>query len=334
MHDFYVSLKFNKFNTTVKSLYRLFVAGCMLQKLKLPGSTREGHNYSKKQLMHLLVLQYWNKTGTYAGDMMKHNTGIFNEELGETTFSMLARCTLGDTILNEFEHMNKMYCLLPVLREIKDEVFEDSGLTNSLSWRHTIKVDGDEVSTSTLFFKSMIKRIKRGTHKVYAQDTFCYRNYEGAFRRQEISTLPNVYMNREDLRACVLSLYTKIDYDIHTYFLYRYSNVWPEAKTNVSVEGKDYLPTDDDSSVNNSSDDEVTRRRLDYGDVATPTQEREHKISNKSSDDEDTDGTPLQYFNSSNHWGNINNENVLSVPRQRHTPVLYLPSKRRINGKS
>ena len=128
----------------MKCIYRLFIAGTMLRDIKVPNKGKF-HNYPKVILMNLLILDYWRTQDHVVWKMMKSNFGILNEESGEQTFSLLGRSVLGDTVLSQFDHMNKVYSLLPITRSIKGEIMQDQHSSSSISWRHTIHDDSDEV---------------------------------------------------------------------------------------------------------------------------------------------------------------------------------------------
>ena len=87
---------------------------------------------------------------------------MFNEELGELTFSILARSVLGDHTRYDFDHMDRLFRLLKVYRAVKSDVVADnSNASNSLNWRHKINKVGDEVTSTQLFFKRINQKPKR-----------------------------------------------------------------------------------------------------------------------------------------------------------------------------
>ena len=160
---------------SIKTLYRLFIASSMLYNVNVPGR-RSAHNYPKMQLSYLLILQYWKSIDHCTYKMMLNNMGIFNEELGEIGFSILARASLGDHIKDDFDHMSKLYKLMPVYRDLKREVLRDNNIATSLSWRHKIDIGGDEVMTCGLFFKKIIRQIVAGTYRSYSSVRSTYVN--------------------------------------------------------------------------------------------------------------------------------------------------------------
>ena len=171
----------------MKCIYRLFIAGLMLRDIKVPNKGKF-HNYPKVILVNLLILDYWRTQNHVVWKMMKSNLGILNEESGEQTFSLLGRSVLGDTILSQFDHMNKVYSLLPITRSIKGEIMEDQHSSTSISWRHTIHLDSDEVRATSIFFKTTIKEILANRFQSYDGSNDSYTSRISAARK-----LTNVY---------------------------------------------------------------------------------------------------------------------------------------------
>lgn len=331
VQDYYVCLKFNRGDKCILALYRLFVASCMLHKVKVPGRSH-AHNYPKIQLTYLLILQHWKDTRFCARDMMVNNMAIFNEELGEIGFSILSRAVLGDHTTDDFDHLNKVYSMIPVYRDIKKEVLQDNALPSSLSWRHKINTQGDEVLTTGLHFKKLIRQIVAGTHRSYHHQVNLCRNATVASQNLVPNILDTVLMSQSKLCSHVDELYRSLQQDIHCDFLYRFHNIWPEAKvdvddpddvsftneevneTDVTYEEKEQIQTDVELSC---EDHDVTLP----SDCLSP-------ISNASDHEEVKNNQSLN--KSWNSWGTIHEENCVVGPRSRALTTLYLPSKRRI----
>ena len=64
---------------------------------------------------------------------MKENMHMYNEELGEISFSVLARCVLGDNHKSDLQHMRSLYKLLPVYRDTKDQLLADTVSSDSIN---------------------------------------------------------------------------------------------------------------------------------------------------------------------------------------------------------
>ena len=151
VQDYYLSLRFNNVAFSVQMLYRLYVASSMLRHMKIKGRGT-AHNYPKMELTQLLILEYWRKVGYYAGDMMEANMSIANEELGEATFSLLGRAVLGDSCRSDFQYMRGVYKLLPIYREVKNDLSTQQGKKDTINWHHRIKEDDEAVLSTRVFF--------------------------------------------------------------------------------------------------------------------------------------------------------------------------------------
>ena len=327
-HDFYLCLKLNDGEKMLDATYKLFIACCMLHKFKVTVSGGRSHHYPKIQLVHLLVMQHWEEKGSCVTQMMAHNTGIFNEELGETTFSMLSRCTLGDTIKDNFAHMSKMYSLLPLLRDVKDDVVGDIGLADSLSWRHVIDEFGEEVVTSSLFMKRIIRLSTRGTYKVYDSESSQFRHNNITLQTPHSI---EVYMDKESLNNYVTDLYQKVSNDLHTYFICRHESDFPAIEHVVQYEPGDMPEFDSLSPVEDDNEDHFlssVNLSESIGDNTLP--EHDEYADNTL---EEVNATVMEspYLNRSwNAWGNISRENLMIGSRDRRSPVRLLPTKRRL----
>lgn len=200
----------------------------MLHQCRNLGATR-GHPYPKIMLAFLLVLQYWRETNYCAYEMMKSNMSMFNEELGELTFSILARSVLSDHTKDDFAHMDRLFRLLRVYRDVKSDVVADNAGSNSLNWRHKIDKNGEEVRTTELFFKQIIRQMVSGTYKSYDGSAKCYTNATNGATMKVNPTSPIVYMTKVELADYVQTQLSAIRVDMRSNFLYPYKHIWPEC---------------------------------------------------------------------------------------------------------
>ena len=159
-------MKLNDRRLSVKALYRLFVAAYMLRAVIIDGYSKS-HDYPKKMLAYLLTLNYWRHHDMPIWKLMENNICLFNEELGEMYYSILSRCVLGDNIKSNFDHMNKIFKLLPVYRSIREEMFQDNNNKDSITWHHKVPVDSQDVTATIFFFNRLIRHIVEGKHRSY-----------------------------------------------------------------------------------------------------------------------------------------------------------------------
>ncbi len=77
--------------------------------------------------------------------MMKENMLRVYEELGKLSFSVLFGCIVGDNQRSNFEHTKKIYELLPVYMDVKQDIEVDNTNKHYIGWSHKIDIDSDEV---------------------------------------------------------------------------------------------------------------------------------------------------------------------------------------------
>ena len=305
----------------------------MLHNVKIPGSKRQGHNYPKIQLAHLLIMQYWNKYDSCATRMMTDNMGIYNEEFGEITFSMLAKCTIGDTIKDDFDYMNKMYTLLPILRDLKDDILDDSNVSDKLSWRHVIDEQGEEVLTCSVFFKRIIRQICSGTFKAYNPSGYVYKNSITSISEMQTSSLPLVWMDNDNIESYINDLYGKIYKDVSTFFLHQHVDIWPGAHIPISHEEHDMSANELSSIEDECSDvNDDESYMLQHNNIDINRTDNSCSDLDNFSNDDSFEVSQSPYLNRSWHaWGTINNENRMFGKRSRIVPQRYSPSSPRNN---
>ena len=222
----------NSIDISVAALYRLLVVSIMLYSCKVPNAG-QAHNYPKMMLSYLLILEHWRQTKHYTLAMMKQNMSCVNEELGEMTFSVLSRCVLGDFLKSDFEHMSKMYSLLPVYMNIKNDIMHDTGKKDSISWRHTVDMNSDEVRSTSFFFKRTITTILANRHQSYDGNSACFINEFSARQHLTRSTSGLVYL--EDTTNICIKLVKQLRRELYNNFLSGHHDIWPDIYNNGRI---------------------------------------------------------------------------------------------------
>jgi hypothetical protein len=221
-----VALRFNDLRVSIRALYRLFIAGIYLKNVKVPHKGT-AHNYPMMILSYLLILEYWRGIDHVSIKMMKDNTMIVDEELGELCFSVLGRCVLGDTCKSNFEHISKMFKLLPIYREVRDEIAGETR-SSSIAWRHKVTDDCDEVKSASLFFKRLIKQVMDKTYKSYDGSPSSFNSAQTAStclttRYTPVIVIPQVVVDE------LPKLYAGIESKLCGSWLKPHKDMWPEA---------------------------------------------------------------------------------------------------------
>ena len=150
----------------IEQLHRLFCVSVMLRNAKT-NNRGKAHNYPQLILSYLLILAYQRKHNLYPYQMLIRNQTVYNEDLGEITFSVLSRCVLGDNNKSNFDHLNQMYTLLPYVKQVVNSISDDTGVPNTLNWRKTIPISGTEVTHTGDYFKKLIQLVVAGQFRSY-----------------------------------------------------------------------------------------------------------------------------------------------------------------------
>lgn len=230
----------------------MFCVTLMLRKAK---SIHWGtaHNYPKMILANLLVLAHWTNTDYVAKHMMETNISCVNEEMGEMTFSILSRSVLGDQHKANIDHMNDLYALLPVYRAIDQDVLNDARSPSSLSWRHKINPQGDEVKAVEMFFRQKLTEVSKQNFQMYDGSVASYKSRVSAAGHLTQCVSPPVWV--PDVLEMVPPLFEEIKDDITGYWLHRYTNVWTVGKENDIHRSIFYEGQGDESSDESERDE-------------------------------------------------------------------------------
>ena len=247
VQDYYLHLRRKDTYGIVISLYRLLLVTIMLKHSKI-AHRGTSHPYPKMILANLCILAHWKSTDFVGFRMLSSNISLFNEELGEMTFSLLARCVLGDTARTQIEHLNNLYKLLPIYRLIKDDIIGDVANSTSISWRHKVDPSGDEVNAVAHFFQQKISQLNRVHFTTYDGSPGCYKSRNAAAAHLVRDVTPTVYL--PDVMQLVPAMFDSITASVHGNFLGEFSQLWPprqgaENDPDAS-DHTDYQTEDDD----------------------------------------------------------------------------------------
>lgn len=314
----------------------------MLHYSRNAGATR-GHPYPKIMIAFLLILQYWRASNFCGYEMMKSHMSMFNEELGELTFSILARSVLSDHTRDDFIHMDRLFRLLRVYRDVKSDVVADnSGAANSLNWRHKINKAGEEVLSTELFFKKIIRQMVSGTYKSYDGSPKCYTNAQSASELKMNPNSPIVFMEKAALDEYLQTQLAAIRNDMKTNFLYPYTHIWPEAVNHDDeheeglqvVQRQGAVPFEEDEvDVDDQEDQELKQNVADDGGEVDNDKIVEEEFDDAKENIPDPDHVVDAYEQRTwAAWGTVNQENQVSGKRPRVAPNRFVYTARRQGG--
>lgn len=207
------------------------------------------HDYPKMQVSYLFIFDHWRSHNMPINQMLLNQMSLVNEELGEISFSMLGRCVLGDNIKSDINHMNIMYKLLPVYREVKNDIMADRGSSNSLTYHHKIQSDSKEVTATGFFFNQCIQKIMSGHYQSYNGSKEALRSSQAASTNMTPQFSPIVYL--DNVIEYLPAIYETINNNIYGHFLHDYKHIWTEADVEVLPQHNEQQDIyDSDSSEN------------------------------------------------------------------------------------
>jgi hypothetical protein len=211
------------------------------------------HDYPKMILSNLLILEYWRTTGHYTLDMMSESTAIANEERGEIMFSLLGRCVQGDPMKSDFEHMNSMFKLLPVYRDVKKDIlFEgDQNEENkqSITWHHKVPLNSPEVAATSFFFNRLIDDITAGRYLSYDETQRSYRSGAIAATAKTTAHMPIIFI--ADVTPLLEPILVSLQRALNVPFVRENHHIFP--------------PIDEDKDDHSDLDNEEEKRDGMYG---------------------------------------------------------------------
>ena len=224
--DYYVQIKMNDLEKSIASLYRLVLVTTMLRRVKVVGRGK-AHQYPTEMLSHLLILEHWRKIGYVGYEMMKKNTSVNNEEAGESAFSLLARAVVGDNRRTDIQHLSDVFSLLPLYREIKEDIRHDLNFARTISGRTTIKEDSTEVAQAAFFFNQLIIRAQTSRFRTYDGSKLSFTNRTAATANLTTGVTPIVY--NCDVLDEIPGMFEDITTAITGSWLQAFRDLWPEA---------------------------------------------------------------------------------------------------------
>ena len=92
---------------------------------------------------------------------------MFNEEVGEHSFSMLSRIVLGDTIKCSFSHMNKLYALANAYRTNIEDMTSDQYRRLRPNKGYDLRKKTALRDAIEAFVHSLIRNVRANTYTVY-----------------------------------------------------------------------------------------------------------------------------------------------------------------------
>ena len=261
--------------------------------------------YMRSIMMQLLNLMHQKQHNLPSWQMFSKSTAVFNEEVGETSFSILSRLVLGDTTKCSFEHIDLMYGLIHTYRANNADMTGDQLRKTRPNKRYRLDKKQETAEAILAFMQHTIRAIKANTYRIYPGKPDKHnRSYKGA---DEAST---VKVERTELltkweRAALVHLDTQVDvmkkHARATYFGHwagtNCIEQWPEMKSFIPaaepyrMPAAMHFPDDDIAESSAGEDDEDVIAEISEDDYHSDNSTKGSKVSSsassKASSDED-----------------------------------------------
>jgi hypothetical protein len=210
----------------------------------------EHNQYSRNIYLNLQILQFNKVHNTAYWRMFEQNPACLNEEPGETSFSVLSRCTVGDTSKSKFDHLSTMYAALPLYRQIAEDTRHDIGAPLIKPGHSKIREDALEVKAVEAFFLQKIRELKSNTFRIYRGTERSYSCQIQAHKNMKAGGIPEeIY--QDDVTGNVEGIRKFYEKNYKNHWLTDYQLEWPEA---VTVNNDN---SEDDSTIAGNSENEV-----------------------------------------------------------------------------
>jgi hypothetical protein len=244
--------------------------------------------YTRCLMLHLNVVTQHQQQETAVHEMFESNPGAMNEEGGEICFSVLARASVADTQKMKFEHMNKLYKLLHVYREITEELNDDlNGPLEEKKYstgRFIINPESQEVLETISYFRGVIRNILAGAHTAYDGTLQGYQSKATALLHQvpqEPDKSQDLILNREKTLNHIHAQKLWLEKKFQEFWVANHADVWPSAAFEHEEHDSDVTLTPE------SVTDEVGT------DIEEPMLREEEDLHQREEDSSSDDDRPL-----------------------------------------
>jgi hypothetical protein len=211
-------------------------------------------SYSRNMYMNYSILMYHQSINSTFWKMFKEQIICTNEEAGELSFSVLSRCTLGDTVKSKFEQLSRMYSLLHVYRQINQDMADDMGLKKQRHGNASIKKDSPEVTIVAAYFTTKI--IECRNHAFYEYDG-SKKSYQSKIYAQSrmIRNMNPKMIWQDDISAIIKKHEKYVKENMSQYWIHNFTDVFPLDRNPIVVEHDD-AKLEDDVAIQSSDEDE------------------------------------------------------------------------------
>jgi hypothetical protein len=211
--------------------------------LLLLASLKQGE-YVRSLVAHLNILCCQENDGTVIWQMYSHDPSCFNEEIGENSFGVLARCVLGDTQKSKFKHVSDMYSLIHLYRQVNEDTKDDiAGPLQEKKFTtgtFMVKDDSEEVAEIGAFFRTSIREVLSNSFRVYDGSVKGRTSKANAQQSMMRNEAPKQMLDLRASKAFVIKQVAKVKCTVvGQYWLAQYRHIWPEADVRPEADPDD-----------------------------------------------------------------------------------------------
>ena len=147
-------------------MYKLLIVMAQLE-LPKPGSRSQ---YTKSMMLNLMTLKYHKLKQDCIWRMFKKDPGVFNEDVGETFLSALARSINGRPNKHDIDYVREQYWMVKTYSVVSDCINRYWGHELQDSRRGIIRDDDETVFAIGAYFRRLLTQLQRNKAEVYAPD--------------------------------------------------------------------------------------------------------------------------------------------------------------------
>jgi hypothetical protein len=247
--------------------------------------TLNDKSYTPGVYCSLLVWAYQRRTNGFAWKMFVENASICNEECGEISFSLLARCHLGSSSVSKIEQVNKTYRDLRTYVTASKEMRLGQHLSEfHQGGRATVKDDDESIGATVEYFRGVIRALKVNTHQAYDGSRAGYRS-KAAANSHQIPLARQIWFLDTAIDARRHEIRTKIIAKLDTFWTFQFKDIWPEAsEIRPGASALVGVPLPPLEQVNDEEDGK--RNDNDSGSESGDTERSDHSARDDNADDQ------------------------------------------------
>jgi hypothetical protein len=166
--------------------------------------------YCKSMFINLLLLHHHKGMDDCVWQMFRQDPGLFNEDVGETVLSSLARDTeCQPNKRSDITQVNRAFQRIGLLPTVVSD-FEVNFNIKETVWYRTLRPDCAEITITVTFMKALIQAIRSNSGTEYAPQVYQVRSEAHAAAISLTSTIRFTAVNPRSILRGKLAAYEKL----------------------------------------------------------------------------------------------------------------------------